>query len=176
MGLLDQQQGQQPPQQQNAPQPEQQGAPQSGKPQGSDLSPEQIAALKQGVQAGQRVIYNKEVFAGMMQDMQKKDPIEVLASTIVQVLQKIQGETAKVDFVVTLSIGIALLDDVAAAITETGQAQFSPDDQAAALQQAVQMWLTANAGKYDKNEIMGAAQQMGGQQQQPQQPPQQGVM
>ncbi|WP_372835842.1 hypothetical protein [Pontibacterium sp.] len=148
----------QPQQAQPVQQPQQQPA---AAPITQDLSPEQIATLKKGFQIGQQILYDKQVFASMMEEIQG-DPIQGLASAVVQVLQKIQEALGAMDFTITASLGIALLGDVADLVTQTGRAQYGPDEQAQALELAVQMWLGANAGQYDQNELMGAMQQMGG--------------
>ena len=129
---------------------------------GNDLSPQQIEQMKKGFQIAQQVMYDQQVFAGMMQESQQGSPAEALASMVVQVVMKIQEGLGQIDFPVLLALGIKIIDDLADAINQTGQMQVGDQDIAQAMQMAVQMYLSANHGKFNPNEVQGLAQQLVG--------------
>lgn len=130
---------------------------------GQDLSPEQVEMMKKGFQIAQQIIYDKATFDALMKEaMQGGSPAESLGGLVVQVIMKIQEHFKKVDFVVLLALGIKIIDDLASAISETGQMQLQAQDVEGAMQFAVQMWLGANQGKYDPQEVQGLMAQAGG--------------
>lgn len=140
---------------------------------GQNLNNEQISQLKTGFQMAQQLIYDKQIFDSMMQDLQKMPPEQGLAQVIVSIMKRVQQEVGDLDMVVATALGIALLGDVADALNQIGM-QVTEEQQVAAFEVAVQMWLAANSGKYDQQKVMEAMGQMQPEAQQPQQPQQSG--
>ena len=130
---------------------------------GQSLNNEQMGLLKQGFQLGQQIIYDKNIFGTIVKDAQKESVEQGLAQTVVSVMMKIQEQLGQLDMLVATSIGIAILGDVADAFNQIGM-QVSPDQVTAAFEIAVQLWLSANSGQYNPNEVQAAVQQMGGMQ------------
>lgn len=131
---------------------------------GQSLNNAQVKQLKQGYQMALQMIYDKRVFDAMMQDLKQLPPEQGLAQAIVGVMMKVQEQTGQLDMLVATSLGIALLGEVADALTQIG-IQAGEEQQTTAFEIAVQLWLTANSGQYPKEDVMAALQQMGGQQQ-----------
>lgn len=127
-----------------------------------DLSPQQIEQMKKGFQVAQQIMYDEQVFAGMMKEVQQSAPAEALASVVTQVIMKIQEGLGQIDFPVLLALGIKIIDDLADAINQTGQMQIGEEDIAQAMQMAVQMYLSANHGKFDPAEIQNLTNQLSG--------------
>ncbi len=144
---------------------------------GQSLNNEQIAQLKQGYQMAMQMVYDKRVFDSMMQDLQKLPPEQGLAQAIVSIMMKVQEQVGQLDMLVATSLGIALLGDVTDALTQIGM-QVDQEQQTAAFEVAVQLWLAANSGKYNQEEVIAAVQQMAGSQGaiQPEQPMQNQAM
>lgn len=149
---------------------------------GQNLTNEQISQLKTGFQMAQQLIYDKKIFDSMMQDLQKMPPEQGLAQVIVSIMKRVQQEVGDLDMVVATALGIALLGDVADALNQIAEQpelaglKVTEEQQVAAFEVAVQMWLAANSGKYDQQKVMEAMGQMQpeAQQAQPQQPQQSG--
>lgn len=130
---------------------------------GQSLNNEQIAQLKQGYQMAMQMVYDKRVFDSMMQDLQKLPPEQGLAQAIVSIMMKVQEQVGPLDMLVATSLGIALLGDVTDALGQIGM-QVDQEQQTAAFEVAVQLWLAANSGKYNQEEVIAAVQQMAGNQ------------
>lgn len=128
---------------------------------GQSLNNEQMGLLKKGFQLGQQIIYDKNIFGSIVQDVQQQSVEQGLAQTVVSVMIKIQEQLGQLDMLVATSIGIAILGDVADAFNQIGM-QVSPDQITTSFELAVQLWLSANSGQYDPNEVQAAVQQMGG--------------
>lgn len=130
---------------------------------GQSLNNEQIAQLKQGYQMAMQMVYDKRIFDSMMQDLQKLPPEQGLAQAIVSIMMKVQEQVGQLDMLVATSLGIALLGDVTDALGQIGM-QVDQEQQTAAFEVAVQLWLAANSGKYNQEEVIAAVQQMAGSQ------------
>lgn len=128
---------------------------------GQSLNNEQIGQLKQGYQMAMQMIYDKRIFDSMMQDLQQLPPEQGLAQAIVSIMMKVQEQVGQLDMLVATSLGIALLGDVTDALTQIGM-QVDQEQQTAAFEVAVQLWLAANSGKYNQEEVIAAVQQMAG--------------
>ena len=143
---------------------------------GQSLNNEQIAQLKQGYQMAMQMVYDKRIFDSMMQDLQQLPPEQGLAQAIAGIMMKVQEQVGQLDMLVATSLGIALLGDVTDALKQIGM-RISDEQQTAAFEVAVQLWLAANSGQYNQQEVMAAVQQMAGGQMQGQlEQPMQGGM
>lgn len=127
------------------------------------LTPEQIEMMKKGFQIAKNITYDKETFDSLMNESQQNsNPVEALAGLVVQVTMKLQEHFGKTDFPVLISLAIAIIQDLADSMNQTGKFQLGENEVTEALQLSIQMWLSANQGNYDPNEIQGLMRQLEG--------------
>lgn len=122
-----------------------------------NLNPQEIAQFKEGYQIARQFVYQEPVFNGLVQDLQKGDPVDVFASVIVTVMLRVQESVGQLPLSVAAALGIALIDDVTQAAEETGVTQSPP--QQAVLQAAVILWLQSN--DYPPQQVAQELQQIG---------------
>ena len=126
----------------------------------ANMSPEQVKQFKDGYRIARTLIYQKDVFENLTQDVQSQGPVNVLANAVVQVLHRAQESVGKLELRIAAALGIALLDDIASALEEAGAAEYSREDQIKAFEQATYIWLQSN--EYPDEEIMSVFQESGG--------------
>lgn len=127
---------------------------------------EQMAELEDVVALARKIIYSTDVFGSIVEEAEKGQPVDTLASTVVAVITKVESSRkTPMDPTVALGIGIALLGDIADALQQVGLPEFSQEDLAAALQAAVFLWLKQNEGNLDPAQMQryqGELQQLAG--------------
>lgn len=134
--------------------------PEAQQPQ-QNLNNEQVAQLKHGYQIAQQMLYHKQIFDSLMGDLQKEPPVTVIARLIVMLLEKVQeGTQQQLDMVVATSLGIALLSDIADAVSQTGKIQVDEQMITEAFGHGVELWLQRHGSKYDQDELRGAFESM----------------
>jgi len=124
------------------------------------LSEEEIQLFKQAVQVGSNIIYDKDVFHGIVGAGEEAHP-QALATTLVAVLNKVEEKVGQLPAPAVLAAGLTLLYDVADAMTQAGE-EVTEDETLQALQHAVQMWLQQHPDRVDEKELQAQVQAMSG--------------
>lgn len=145
--------------------PEQQGTPpvEAQQPQGQgEVDPQIQQQITEGYRIGKNILYKEDpqgrtVFDGIVETLQSTEPVQALAEVLVSVVRKID-EAMQLTQDAALGIGLLLAGDLVDAFEETGQATFSQEQVAQAIQLAVEMYL--NLKGTDKQQMAMEGQQL----------------
>lgn len=122
------------------------------------MSSEQIAQVKKGYQMASQILYEKEIFASMMEEFQQMEPTEAVAHAVVSILTTVKQQLGAMDLMSALALGMAILGEVVDAVRQVG-IDLPGEQVEQALGLSVQMYLAASAGEFDPEELRMLAQQ-----------------
>ena len=127
-----------------------------------DLNPQQMQQFKEGFQLARNMLYDKQLFGGLIAGVDKGDPIDTFAAVLLSIAKNVEKKQGEMDLTVLLSLALALLQEIAGAIEGTGRQVPSAEQVEAALGITVKEWLTKNGHRVPP-EQMQALMQQGGQ-------------
>lgn len=122
------------------------------------LSADKEQMVAEAYRLGKNILYRKDVFDTLIQQMGDAQPPAALAEAIVFILEKIQSDM-KMPFDALFAAGLALMADLADALTRTGRFEFTEEDVSKAVEMGIYMYLSAHGQEFDKNELMSQYEQ-----------------
>lgn len=105
------------------------------------VSPEVQAQAEKVFQVGDNMLWNKQTFAAIMQELEAKGPVEAVSDAVVMILSKAKELSGGLNKEAAMLAGMMLMGNLVEAINETGRATIDADVFTEALQMAVQKYL-----------------------------------
>jgi len=119
----------------------------------AQLPPEMVEQIKQAYQVGANVLYDKQVFAGVVQGVDTKDPVRVLAMVLLKIVDGIDQKLGGLDVNVLLAVMLLLLGDVVDALQQTGRGPFTSAQVEGAIALMIKEWLSAHPDRVSPEEL-----------------------
>lgn len=124
--------------------------------------PEKQRLFERAFQVGKNIIYEKQVFGGIVKQVDSNDPATGLAETIVLVLGTIEKDkqVGQLPLDVAMASGMCLLGDLVDALQKTGRGPYGKDVLSKAFEIGTQMYLQLNGGRIPPEELRSQVDQL----------------
>ena len=126
-----------------------------------DLNPQQIQQFKEGFQLARNMLYDKQMFGGLIAGVDKGDPIDTFAAVLLAIADGVESRNGEMDLTVLLALALALLQEIAGAIGDTGRPVPNAQQVEEALSVTVKDWLTKNGQRVPPEQMQALMQQSG---------------
>lgn len=127
------------------------------------VSPETQAQAEKAFQLGENMLYNEQTFDAIMQELEKKGPVEAVSDAIVMIIAKAKEMMGGLDKEAAMLSGMVLMTNLVETINETGRAQINGEMLSEILNMAVQKYLmVAQAGGESMEDLPKLMQSFGG--------------